>query len=60
LVRRRNKMTTKIGKWFYYSFTGKWYRFIDTRINEQLTTRVCQVSDTKPKKNKKNDKVSTP
>jgi len=39
----------KVGKWFYYPHDGKWYRFIDERnAAGELTSRVCEQSDTKP------------
>lgn len=27
---------------FYYPHTGKWYRFIDKRIDDKLQSRICQ------------------
>jgi len=27
---------------FYYIQTGKWYKFIDTRIDGKLLSRVCK------------------
>ena len=44
----RTKIT---GEWFYYSHTGKWYRFTDERDkNGLLLSRVCEKSDYEPGK----------
>ena len=36
---RKETITTRE---FYYPQTGKWYRYIDKRINGNLLSRVCQ------------------
>ncbi len=33
---------TIIGEPFYYPQTGRWYQFIDMRIDGELSSRVCK------------------
>jgi len=41
------------GEWFYYPHTKKWYRFIDTKVDGGLLSRVCQESIIKPSEDTK-------
>jgi len=43
------KETETIGEWFYYPYTGEWYRFIDKRNKDGLLiSRVTERSFKEP------------